>query len=46
MSVYKHYKMFKKGKNWCYMAIATLSVAVGTLSISQHNVNADTTGSD
>ena len=42
----KHYKMFKKGKNWCYMAIATLSVAVGTLSISQHNVNADTTGSD
>ena len=38
--------MFKKGKNWCYMAIATLSVAVGTLSISQHNVNADTTGSD
>ncbi len=46
MSVYKHYKMFKKGKNWCCMAIATLSVAVGTLSISQHNVNADTTGSD
>ena len=46
MSVYKHYKMFKKGKNWCYMAIATLSVAVGALSISQHNVNADTTGSD
>ena len=46
MSVYKHYKMFKKGKNWCYMAIATLSVAVGTLSISQHNVNANTTGSD
>ncbi len=42
----KHYKMFKKGKNWCCMAIATLSVAVGTLSISQHNVNADTTGSD
>ena len=42
----KHYKMFKKGKNWCCMAIATLSVAVGALSISQHNVNADTTGSD
>ena len=42
----KHYKMFKKGKNWCCMAIATLSVVVGTLSISQHNVNADTTGSD
>ena len=43
MSVYKHYKMFKKGKNWCCMAIATLSVAVGVLSLSQHNVNADTT---
>ncbi len=39
----QHYKMFKKGKNWCCMAIATLSVAVGALSISQHNVNADTT---
>ena len=46
MSVYKHYKMFKKGKNWCCMAIATLSVALGALSISQHNVNADTTNTD
>ncbi len=46
MSVYKHYKMFKKGKNWCCMAIATLSVAMGALSISQHNVNADTTETD
>ncbi|MCD7134820.1 N-acetylmuramoyl-L-alanine amidase, partial [Limosilactobacillus rudii] len=33
-----------KGKNWCYMAIATLAVAVGTLSISQ-GVNADTADS-
>ena len=41
MSVYKHYKMFKKGKNWCYMALATLSVAVGALTISQSNANAD-----
>ena len=46
MGVYKHYKMFKKGKNWCCMAIATLSVALGALSISQHNVNADTTNTD
>ena len=45
MSVHKHYKMFKKEKNWCYMAIATLSVAVGTLSVSQ-NANADTTNID
>ena len=41
MSVYKHYKMFIKGKNWCYMALATLSVAVGALTISQSNANAD-----
>ncbi len=33
--------MFKKGKNWCYMALATLSVVVGALTISQNNVNAD-----
>ncbi|KEQ19985.1 hypothetical protein HF82_08250 [Limosilactobacillus reuteri] len=42
MGIVKHYKMYKKGKNWCYMAIATLAVAVGALSISQ-NVSADTT---
>ncbi|WP_191980697.1 KxYKxGKxW signal peptide domain-containing protein, partial [Limosilactobacillus reuteri] len=35
MSIHKHYKMYKKGKNWCYMAIATLVVAVGALSVSQ-----------
>ena len=45
MSVHKHYKMFKKGKNWCYMAIATLSVAVGVLSFTQ-KVSADTNGSN
>ncbi|WP_076459662.1 NlpC/P60 family protein [Limosilactobacillus caccae] len=42
MNTKKHYKMFKKGKNWCYMAIATLAVAVGTLAGSQ-TANADTT---
>ncbi|AXX74867.1 N-acetylmuramoyl-L-alanine amidase [Limosilactobacillus reuteri] len=41
MSVHKHYKMFKKGKKWCYMAIATLSVAVGVMSFTQ-KVSADT----
>ncbi|MCC4405120.1 KxYKxGKxW signal peptide domain-containing protein, partial [Limosilactobacillus reuteri] len=45
MSVHKHCKMFKKGKNWCYMAIATLSVAVGVLSFTQ-KVSADTNGSN
>ncbi|MBC8743170.1 C39 family peptidase [Lactobacillus sp. Marseille-P7033] len=39
-----HYKMYKKGKNWCYMAIATLAVAVGVLSVSQ-GVSADATNS-
>ena len=42
MSIHKHYKMYKKGKNWCYMAIATLVVAVGALSVSQ-GVSADST---
>ena len=41
MGIVKHYKMYKKGKNWCYMAIATLAVAVGALSVSQ-GVSADT----
>ena len=36
--------MYKKGKNWCYMAIATLAIAVGALSVSQ-GVSADTVDS-
>ncbi|MBC8743165.1 glucosaminidase domain-containing protein [Lactobacillus sp. Marseille-P7033] len=44
MNITKHYKMYKKGKNWCYMAIATLAVAVGVLSVSQ-GVSADATNS-
>lgn len=34
--------MYKKGKNWCYMAIAILAIAIGALSVSQE-VSADIT---
>ncbi|WP_295731879.1 KxYKxGKxW signal peptide domain-containing protein, partial [uncultured Limosilactobacillus sp.] len=29
MEVRKHYKMYKKGKTWCYMALATIAAATG-----------------
>ncbi|MCB8642846.1 KxYKxGKxW signal peptide domain-containing protein, partial [Holdemanella sp. DFI.5.55] len=41
MDVRKHYKMFKKGKKWCCMALTTVAVAAGTLMATQ-TVNADT----
>lgn len=41
MEEQKHYKMFKKGKHWCYMAIATVAVAFGVSTTSV--ANADTT---
>ena len=34
MNILEHYKMFKKGKNWCYMAIATVAIAFGALNVS------------
>lgn len=30
MEAKKHFKLFKAGKMWCTMAIATLAVATGT----------------
>ena len=36
----KHYKMYKSGKNWCYMAIATLALGVGLFNAG--TVHADT----
>ena len=36
-----HVKMFKKGKNWCYMAIATVAMAFGIATTTV--VNADVT---
>ena len=41
MNTLKHYKMFKKGKNWCFMAITTVAVALGALNVSMQ-ANADT----
>ena len=47
MNILKHYKMFKKGKNWCYMAIATVAVALGAMNISvQANADANNVASD
>ena len=40
-----HYKMFKKGKNWCYMAMTTVLVATGAFAVSQ-SVSADVTDSN
>ena len=37
----KHYKMFKKGKTWCVMAIATVMAAVGAMGVCSQ-ANADT----
>lgn len=41
MDTKKHYKMYKNGKQWCYAAIATVSVAVGIFTGSTA-VQADT----
>lgn len=37
-----HFKLFKDGKNWCVMGIATLAMAVG-LGAATLNAHADTT---
>ncbi|KRN58137.1 NlpC/P60 family protein [Limosilactobacillus secaliphilus] len=42
MDTKKHYKMYKNGKQWCYAAIATVSVAVGIFTGSTA-AQADTT---
>lgn len=41
MDTKKHYKMYKNGKQWCYAAIATVSVAIGIFTGSTV-VQADT----
>ena len=38
MNTYKHFKLYKSGKNWCVMAIATLATTIGLTGI----VSADT----
>ena len=47
MNILKHYKMFKKGKNWCFMAIATVAIAFGAMSISiQANADVNNAAGD
>ena len=44
MDSVKHYKLFKKGKNWCAMAITT-AVAIAGITLSVNHVQADTVDS-
>ena len=37
-----HVKMFKKGKNWCYMAIATIAMAFGIVTTTVANADVAT----
>ena len=37
-----HVKMFKKGKNWCYMAIATIAMAFGIATTTVANADVAT----
>lgn len=41
MEINRHYKLFKKGKNWCTMALTTLAVITGVTLITTQNANAD-----
>ena len=37
-----HVKMFKKGKNWCYMAIATIVMVFGIATTTVANADVTT----
>ncbi|ECQ5639291.1 mannosyl-glycoprotein endo-beta-N-acetylglucosamidase, partial [Campylobacter jejuni] len=39
----KHYKLYKSGKNWCVMAIATLGIIVGLTGIANADTNTTST---
>ncbi|MCC4468028.1 peptidoglycan amidohydrolase family protein [Limosilactobacillus reuteri] len=39
----KHYKLYKSGKNWCVMAIATLGITVGLTGIANADTNTTST---
>lgn len=41
----KHFKMFKKGKIWCYMGIVVLSTTLGLITSSQ-SIQADTSSTE
>ena len=36
MEVSKHFKMYKKGKKWCTMALATAAVTLGATMVTAH----------
>ena len=36
MEVIKHFKMYKKGKKWCTMALATAAVTLGATMVTAH----------
>ena len=36
MEVSKHFKMYKKGKKWCTMALATVAVTLGATMVTAH----------
>ena len=35
----KHFKLYKSGKNWCVMAIATLGITLGLTGIANADTN-------
>lgn len=41
MEINRHYKLFKKGKNWCTMALTTLAVVTGIVLTTGQTVKAD-----
>ena len=41
----KHFKLFKKGKIWCYMGIVVLSTTLGLITSSQ-SIQADTSSTE
>ncbi|WP_289700798.1 C39 family peptidase [Lactobacillus taiwanensis] len=41
----KHFKMFKKGKIWCYMGIVVLSTTLGLIT-SSRSIQADTSSTE
>lgn len=39
MDMKKHFKLYKSGKNWCVMAIATLGITLGLTGIANADTN-------
>ena len=43
MDMKKHFKLYKSGKNWCVMAIATLGITLGLTGIANADTNTTST---